>query len=138
MMYGIECKNEYIDSWPQELKDKLQGFATVEITYPDSRSTLLSEAIHINSPLGGYSVFINKDSDQSLNDTELRTEYSFTDVYVVSEGGHIVLNGMFCCDKSSYYINLCNSKVVNKQKYAELYTRVTEILKGLKSDDFPV
>ena len=137
MMYVIECKQEYINSWAQELMDRLKGFATVEITSPDSKKTLFFETNHIDSPLGEYSVFINNDSDNNLDDAKQRmiAEYSLTTVYIVSEGGYIILCGMFYCDKISYGINWSKSKVINKQKYEELSNRVKDILSNMKEDD---
>ena len=118
-MYGINCKPEYWDTWPMILKEKLAGFATVEIVHPVHKRTIPESMNSIESPSGNFSVTINLRNDTDENDCC---------VYVVSDGGYLFIWGSFDGDRTDLEILIPNTQIVNKKKYIEMSKRTRSIL----------
>ena len=125
MMYGITCKPEYWNTWPLMLKEELTGFATVEIVHPAQKRTIPESMNSITSPSGNFIVDIDPMDCVNMNEIN---------VYVVSDGGYLLIWGYFYEDRPFLDIGIRDWKRVNKQIYNEMYKCTTSILNKMDID----
>lgn len=120
---SITCKPQYISSWPEDMKKELQGIANVElIRTPEVRPFVQTR---IYSPMEKYSVLTDEDFGEW-------TAGKFTEVYIVGEGGHLVIRGGYSEDKSlGYFVGITGHEVFDQDSYAQMFERVELFLKLL-------
>jgi len=118
-MYAITCKKEYYDTWVQELKNGLDSFATVEVV--DVANMVFYDKYPIYSPSKKYSIEL---------DTGFVSEHCRSDinVYIVSDGGYLLLWGDFFEDEAILNILIQNWEIIDDKIFYEMYYRTTSIL----------
>ena len=124
-MYGIRCKKEYNDTWPQKIKDGLSGFAAVEVI--DFTKLFFIGEYTIFSPSNNYSITINPTGFTDHDNSD-------TDVYVVSDGGALHIWGYFVDDETELNILLRNWDKKDTNIFTEMYVRTTSILEKMKKN----
>ena len=127
MQYGISCKPEYFNSWTFILAAELSGIATVEVVSPACMRTVPNDTRSIVSPSGKYAVAIHPCNDE------------FIRVFVVSDGGYLMLLGHFSESKDGthLHIGIDDWKCIEKQVFNDMEDRTRSVLSNMfKREEF--
>jgi hypothetical protein len=129
-MYDITCKPEYWNTWVAIFKEEIAEFATVEIVHPAHMRTVPENMNVIVSPSGNFSATISLANCTPGNEG--------CNVYVVSDGGYLVIGEFFDEARTFIDIIITSGKRVNKQIYYEMYEQTTSILNKMAIDYKPL